>query len=545
MKPRTLPLILAATLVLNMMLAGGAVAGDELSDSDTPINISAHPGAISSSDLALLKGRGYQADDGFIRLPDQPPLTGQQLRDVLSALRAGPTRARSTRPADLRDALNSGVPAPVTAMTADQIRLAIVRAQTLWQKGSTGDEASSVAAEGGNLALSQAPSSRFAALQQPRLQDRQGTISIAALPLPPVSDQAKTKGLSSDAALSARPAPHGVRRSAAFTAADEKNPARLLVQAFQAAQQQGSLAARHNDMFGQNAGADQRFGSSLDQKVVPPPAPVPSAPTSRVASFYVSEALVNSIIKEFVNTPVLQGLSVRFVPGQGQEPGTISLSGLLKIPTEELQAIGIDKDLGDFRFQTSLQLKATRKGYLILLFPLDQTYFYPAASTHPDKDRVIVPVQLLSLALASARGYLSALSGDYSVFDRMTQDLRQQMAQLDHQIAATKDADAKTALQDDRTLLNLKLQAIPIQERQAQRMAAKLDKLLGFVGEKEINLNDELAAHDNAIVLRIKLDQITPYLKGIELGGVRILKDDKDGSGEDFLAIDINAQLGK
>jgi hypothetical protein len=69
--------------------------------------------------------------------------------------------------------------------------------------------------------------------------------------------------------------------------------------------------------------------------------------------------------------------------------------------------------------------------------------------------------------------------------------------------------------------------------------------LLGFVGDKEINLNQEVAAHRNAIIVRIQVGQLAPYLKGIELGGVRLLKDERDGSGENFIAIDINAQTAK
>jgi len=34
---------------------------------------------------------------------------------------------------------------------------------------------------------------------------------------------------------------------------------------------------------------------------------------------------------------------------------------------------------------------------------------------------------------------------------------------------------------------------------------------------------------------------MTAYLEGIELGGVRLLKDERDGSGKRFLVVDLNA----
>jgi hypothetical protein len=119
------------------------------------------------------------------------------------------------------------------------------------------------------------------------------------------------------------------------------------------------------------------------------------------------------------------------------------------------------------------------------------------------------------------------------------------MAQLDRQIAVAHDPDDKAALQNDRKSLELQLQAIPVERKQGEKIAKKVQGFLGFVGEKEINLNDQLVARKNALILRVQLGNLVPYLDGIELGGIRLLKDERDGSGMNFMAIDVNASLIK
>ena len=271
------------------------------------------------------------------------------------------------------------------------------------------------------------------------------------------------------------------------------------------------------------------------------PARAGVTPGNRVASVYISQTIINDLIHENLKTPLLQDVSVALDPAQGQ----IVLRGLAKIPVEELRAINIDEGLGDFRFQVVIKPKTTRQGHLILVFPLQETFFYPASSRTPEKDRIIVPVQLLSLALASARGYLAALSGDFSGFDRKTRELRAQIVLLDHDVAAEKDAEKLDLLKSARRGLELQLEAVPIERRQLMAVAKALEKVVGFTGEGELKLNQELAAHRNALVLRLKLAQLAPYLAGVELGGVRILKDKRDGGGENFLAVDVEAQLDK
>jgi len=155
----------------------------------------------------------------------------------------------------------------------------------------------------------------------------------------------------------------------------------------------------------------------------------------------------------------------------------------------------------------------------------------------------VIPVQLLSLALASTRGYLAVLSGDFSGFDRRETQLRRQIADLNRQIATTHDPDERETLEIDRKGLEVELEAIPIERKKGEKTAKKLAHMLGFVGEKEINFNEQLSAHRNALIVRIQVGQLAPYLEGLELGGVRLLKDERDGSGQNFLAIDLNATL--
>jgi hypothetical protein len=267
--------------------------------------------------------------------------------------------------------------------------------------------------------------------------------------------------------------------------------------------------------------------------------PLSAASTGRIASVFLSEDFINQLLKEHLKAKTLQDVTISLDPVNNQ----IMARGLLKIPTEDLKAINAEQGLGDFRFQLTIRLKTTRNGHLIIIFPLDQTFFYPATSNNPNQDRVIIPVQLLSLALASARGSMAVMSGDFSGFDRRTKALQQQIAEMDGQITSTMDPDERDELQNGRKALENQLEAIPLERKQGEKLAKKMAGFLKFVGEKEINLNQELAAHRNALIVRIQLGQLAPYLEGIELGGVRLLKDERDGSGENFLAVDINASL--
>ena len=269
-------------------------------------------------------------------------------------------------------------------------------------------------------------------------------------------------------------------------------------------------------------------------------APAPRiVPGNRVASVFLSQDFINELLTANVKSDLFKDVKIELDPVLGE----IIARGTLNVPIEELRAVNLDKGLGSFKFQLTIQPKTTKKGHLVLVFPLDQTFFTPANSTDPEHDRVIVPVQLLSVALASARGYLAALSGDFSGFDRHAQRLKSEIAALDREISKAPSGDAREDLKNERRGLQLQLEAIPVERRQLQEVARSVEKMVGFAGEKELNFNEELGARRNALVLRLRLDQLAPYLAGVELGGVRVLHDAKDGAGENFLAVDVDAQL--
>jgi hypothetical protein len=262
----------------------------------------------------------------------------------------------------------------------------------------------------------------------------------------------------------------------------------------------------------------------------------------RAASVYLSQDFINEQLALHSKSEMLQDLKIVLDP-QGDR---VLLKGIVQVPLEELRAVNLDPKLGKFRFQLAIQPQTSHHGHLILEFPLNETYFYPADSTDLKHDRVIIPVQMLSLALASARGYLAALSGDFKGFDRRTEKLDALMRGLDRQIETEKNADALDDLKNQRDSLRLQIAAIPLERKQLLSLSKELATMIGFTGEKELNLNDELKAKKNALVLKLKLSQLTPYLSGVELGGVRILHDKKDGiaGGQNYLSFDINADQG-
>jgi hypothetical protein len=258
-----------------------------------------------------------------------------------------------------------------------------------------------------------------------------------------------------------------------------------------------------------------------------------------VASVSVAQDFINEQLALHSHSDLIKAMKVTLDPEHAQ----ILLHGRIQVPTEELRAVNLDPSLGSFLFQVAIKPETTKKGYLILDFPLDQTYFYPANSTDPVHDRVIVPVQMLSLALASVRGYLAALSGDFSGFNRRTEKISALMKDLDRSISHEKNPDALDDLKTQRESLRLQLEAVPIERKQLEEIAKQFSSIMGFTGEKELNINNELGARKNALILKIKLSQLTPYLDKVEFGGVRLLHDKKDGGGENYLAIDLNADL--
>ena len=261
-------------------------------------------------------------------------------------------------------------------------------------------------------------------------------------------------------------------------------------------------------------------------------------PANRVATVMVSQDFLNEQLSLHIKSPLIKEAKLEL----DHETGRVYLRGIVQVPLEEMRAVNLDPKLGAFRFQAALKLEATKQGHLLLDFPINETYFYPATSRDPKGDRIVVPVQLLSLILASARGYISALSGDFSGFDRRTVKLEALKKDVERSIAHEKNPDALSELKNQRESLRLQLAAVPVERKQLEAVGKEFEHILGFTGEKEINLNDELAARRNSLVLKIKLAQLTPYLKTSDLGGIRIVHDKKDGTGENYMAIDINSE---
>lgn len=259
----------------------------------------------------------------------------------------------------------------------------------------------------------------------------------------------------------------------------------------------------------------------------------------RITSIYLSQTFLNEQLRSYVTSPAIRDLKLELDPKDRK----ILLKGLYQVPVAELKAVNLDPKLGAFRFQMTIKAKATRKGYVILVFPLNETYFYPASSPTPERDKVYVPVQMLSLALASARGYFAALSGDFSSLDREEAKLKALLAATNKAIKDEKNADAREAMETERDSLKLKLAAIPIERKQMRILAKKFGGAMGFTGEKDINLNEEFTSRRNAIIFKLNLQRFTPYLTGIDLGGIRIVHDSQDGeNGENYFSVDINAR---
>ena len=266
--------------------------------------------------------------------------------------------------------------------------------------------------------------------------------------------------------------------------------------------------------------------------------PLAHTKSNRVTSVYISQKFINDELRAHVKPGLLRDLNIELAPNSGD----MFLRGIVQVPVEELRAVNLDPKLGAFRFQLTIRPEATKEGFLILEFPLNETYFYPVVSKDPARDRVVVPVQMLSLALASARGYFAALSGDFTNFDRKTAKIKALLKAVNLAIANEKNTDALEVMKTERESLKLQLAAIPIERKQLQAVSKEVEGLLGFTGEKEINLNDKFAARQNALIVKLDLGKITPYLKGVELGGIHMVHDKHDGpTGENYFSIDIDA----
>lgn len=259
----------------------------------------------------------------------------------------------------------------------------------------------------------------------------------------------------------------------------------------------------------------------------------------RVANVYISETFINEQLKIFTaKSQLFKDLHLNL----DAKSDRLYLSGTLQVPLEELKTANVDRSFGKFKFQLAIRPRAERNGDLRLEFPLEETYFHLASAKNPQKEKVVVPVHLLSLALASARGYISALSGDFSMFDRKIAKIQGEIKEVKRSLAKEKDPDLQADLKLQKKSLELKLEAIPIERAQIERTAARVANILSLLGEKEVNLNDEVVAEDNSLTLKLNLGKILPYLKDISLAGIRI-NHDFNGEGEDYFVVGVNSAL--
>lgn len=260
----------------------------------------------------------------------------------------------------------------------------------------------------------------------------------------------------------------------------------------------------------------------------------------RVANIYVAETFINEQIKKFSGkSQLLKELRLNM----DAKKDHLYLSGRLQLPLDQLQTANIDRTLGDFKFQLTIRPRATKEGHLRLEFPLSETYFYLASSKNPQQDRVVVPVQLLSLAVASVRGYLAALSGDFSSFDKKLEKQKSLLRGVKRNIGKEKNEETLIDLNLQKRSLELQIDSLKVERAQLERTAKSLSNVLSFLGEEQINLNDEITATENSITLKVRLGRIVPYLKDIELAGIRISHDAKDGDGEDYLVVGVDSAL--
>jgi hypothetical protein len=263
---------------------------------------------------------------------------------------------------------------------------------------------------------------------------------------------------------------------------------------------------------------------------------------ARVATVYIAESFINEQFKQrFSNFELVKDLHMQLDPDSKR----IFLAGLLQVPEVEMRSINLDPQQGEFRFRVSLRARATPQGYLILEFPLNETYFYPKRSQGLESDRVIVPVQLMPFAIASIRNYLAALSGDFSSFDRRTHTIRVVIQSFEKARAATNDLGEREYWANQIASYSLQLQAVPIERRQLEQMSKNLGRIVDFLSAKDLDLNQALRANKNALLLHIRVSDLVPYLRDVDLGGVRLVRDKVDGPSENFLALDINAALGQ
>lgn len=270
----------------------------------------------------------------------------------------------------------------------------------------------------------------------------------------------------------------------------------------------------------------------------PTEARAPDPLKRRMASILLSETFINEQIeKHLAQAGLLQALKVDFDP----ESEKMFMRGQLQLPIDDFRGLGIDPTLAQFKFQLTVKPRVSRRGSLVLEFPFAETFLYQASSKNPARDRMVIPVQLLSLGLASTRGYLAALSGDFSSFERKTAKLQALHRGIKTNLASETNRDAILALKSEKRSLELQIEATALQREQFERTSRSLDNILGASSDEEFDLNKEIRARENSIILRMKLGRIVPYLKDVELGGIRMNRSKTDN--EDYFLVDLDSKL--
>lgn len=258
---------------------------------------------------------------------------------------------------------------------------------------------------------------------------------------------------------------------------------------------------------------------------------------SKVGSIYISETFFNEqLAGHMAQSDLVRNLRVKLDP----KTSKMYVHGDFRLPLDDIRAIGIDRNLADFKFQLSLLPSIGPNKNLVLEFPISETYFYQANSKNPNRDRVVIPVQLLSLGLAATRGYLAALSGDFSTFDRKAAKNRALLLGVNRLLQSEKNPDAIEVLRNDKKTLELNLASIELERVKFARTSKALNSIFAFSGEKDFNLNNEIKAHKNVVILKLKLSKLVPYLKDIELAGIRTGNNNPTAGGENYLIFDIN-----
>jgi hypothetical protein len=263
---------------------------------------------------------------------------------------------------------------------------------------------------------------------------------------------------------------------------------------------------------------------------------------SKVASIYISESFINEqLASHLAKSSLIKSLKMKL----DTKTNKMFMYGDFRLPLDDFRAIGVERDLADFKFQLSILPQISPQGHLVLEFPISETYFYQANSKNPKRDRVVIPVQLLSLGLAATRGYLAALSGDFSTFDRKDAKLKALLRGVKLTLATEKNLDAVDVLKSEKKSLELQIASIELDRVNFARTAKTLNSIFAFTGEKEFNLNNEIQASKNSIMLKLRLTKLVPYLKDIELGGIRMANSKPTNDGENYLIFDINTPLTK